>query len=303
MITAIKIFFKTLLLPVLYFGGLGAVIASFFKEVKWVFLLLVFLIPQPNVWYKLHSYPLGKDFLDLLFVACLVGILRQGDRISKSRNFPIIVIFILYSYFSLIISSFNFGMPFPVSLSNSLVLDWKNYAQMVVLYFFAFSLVKDKDYIKLVTTLMGLVILIISIRSYRGFHTGSTFSYDKRYGGPFEFVGLGANHLGAFIAYTWSFFLGIFAIAKDKVLKWLSLANIIVGLHPLFFSYSRGAYLAALASFGFCGSLRKKSWLIILAIFLFSWQVFLPASVTDRIEMTETESGELEESADLRFLA
>mgnify|MGYP001571136034 CR=1 FL=1 len=302
MLTAFKYFLRLALIPVLYIGTIFTVLVTIFKDAKWGLFLMIALIPQPNIWYKLHSNPYGKDFMDILFFAVLIGILVQKKGFDKTDNSKLIIIFILISYLALWNSSIRFSLPLPFTTSNELLTDWKNYAEMILLYFLVLNVVKEEKQQKVLVVIMALVVLFISIRSYRNFTGGDAFDYDKRYGGPFETVGLGSNHLGAFIAYTSAFFLGLFFYDKDKKRKLLYLATVLFSLHPLFFAYSRGAYLAALCVLAFYAVIKKRSLLILVAVILLTWQTIMPVSVVDRIMMTRTEAGEFEDSAGGRIL-
>jgi len=124
---------------------------------------------------------------------------------------------------------------------------------------------------------------------------------EERDPGPFWIVGLGPNHYGAFIAYCFSFFLGLFLFDKDKRRKLLYLFTTLVCLHPLFFSYSRGAYIAAFSVLAIYGLLKSKRLLIAVVVIALLWQVVLPTSVVDRILMTQSAGGELESSAAVRL--
>jgi len=114
-------------------------------------------------------------------------------------------------------------------------------------------------------------------------------------------VGLGPNHLGAFIADYSSLVLAFFIMEKEKLKKYFYMATCAFSLHPLFFSYSRGAYLAAAAAFTFFGLVKKRIFLVFIIALVVAWQAILPASVVDRITMTETPEGELESSAAQRL--
>jgi O-antigen ligase len=302
MLTALKLLLRFTLIPVLYMGTIFTVLVTIFKDAKWGLFLMIAMIPQPNIWYKLHSYPYGKDFMDILFVAVLLGIIIQKKGFEKTSTTSIIILFIVVSYLSLWNSSMRFSLPLPVTPSNELFVDWKNYAQMIFLYFLVLNVVKDEDQQKALVVIMSVVVLFISIRSYRNFTGGDAFSYDRRYGGPFEAIGLGANHLGAFISYTSAVFLGLFFYDNDKRRKWLYLSTVLFSIHPLFFAYSRGAYLASLGVLAFYAIVKKRSLLILVAAILLAWQTLLPASVIDRIMMTETAEGELEASAASRLV-
>ena len=302
MLTALKTFLKFILIPVLYIGGILIMLASIFKEALWGLYLLIALIPQPNIWYKFHEYFMGKDFIDLLFFAILIGLIIQRKEFVKTGNTTLIFIFIFVSYISLWNCSLNFSLPLPITTSNELLFSWKNYAQMIFMYFLVLTVVKEEDQQKVVVVIMALVILFLAIRSYRNFEGGASFSYDKREGGPFEAVLLGANHYGAFIAYYCSAFIGLFLFDKDRRRRILYLATSLFGLHPLFYSYSRGAYLAALGALTWMGIMKKRMLLVPVIIILLTWQSILPPSVVDRITMTETQEGELESSAAHRIV-
>jgi len=288
-------------LSVLYFGGILTIILTIFKRAEWGLYFMVALLPQPNIYYKLYDFPMGKDMLNFLFLAVLLGIFINKNGFTGTFNSIVIMVFIGISYLALINSSINFSLPFPVTFDNPLIKPWKNYAMMIFMYFLALNAIKEEREQKNLVIIMCLVLLFISIRSYRSFTAGEAFSYESRYPGPFWIVLLGANHFGAFIAHYLSVFLGLLLFDNDKKRKLLYSATILFGLHPLFFSYSRGAYLAALGVLTFFGILKKRSLLIVVLIILVFWHVILPASVVNRIEMSQTDFGELEHSASVRL--
>lgn len=278
-------------------GVLLSALLSITRNVEFGFFLIIFLIPQPNIWYKIHKYPFGKDTMDILIISMILGIISQKKIFQNTFNGSIIAFFIIVSYVSLWNCSFNFSLPLPITTDNSLLLDWKNYVEMIFLYFLAFNIIKDERKQKIALTLMAIVVLLLAVRSYRNFSGGASFSYDKRAGGPFEIVGLGANHFGAFIADYCSLFFGLFLFDKNRIRKWLFITTVLFGIHPLFYSYSRGAYLAAFVSLVVFGILKKRSLLILVVVIFFAWQTILPVSVVERITMTESSSGQLEDSA------
>jgi len=95
--------------------------------------------------------------------------------------------------------------------------------------------------------------------------------------------------------------LGLLLFDKNKWRRLLFLAAVVFGLHPLFFSYSRGAYAAAIGVLVFFGLIKKRSLLVLALILFISWQALLPSSVVDRIKMTRSGSGGLESSAAVRL--
>ena len=296
MLSFIKTLIKPLLVPVLFFGGLWVALLSVFKDSRLGLYLFVALIPQPNIWYKFHGYEFGKDYFDIVFLAILMGIFVQRLGFVKTKNTIFILTLILISYLALWNGALNFNLPMPISTANEHLKDWKNYVQMIFLYFFVINIIKTEREQKILIIIVCLVVFFISLRSFRNFSGGTTFHWDKRDGGPFEVVGLGANHFGAFIAYCITFFLGLFWFEKNKIRKKLYLFTYLLGLHPLLFSYSRGAYLASLVGLSFFGR-KKKILLALVLVVIAGYQIFLPASVVDRIKMTESSSGKLDQSS------
>jgi len=291
---------------ILYFGGLIMAIVAIFRKPEWGLLLIVALIPQPNIFYKLYPYPMGKDFLDILFVAVGIGIFVNKRGYERAGNSVLIIILILVSYLALWNSSRHFSLPLPISYAHPMIKAWKCYAFMVFMYLLTFNALKDDaNQRKILVVLMALVVLFISVRSYRSFTAGASFIETSRAGGPFWIIGLGSNHFGAFIVYCSAVFLGLFFLDKNRWRKILFLVLVIFSLHPLFFSYSRGAYVGALVVLVFFGLVQKRSLLILIVVLAIAWQTLLPSSVVERIRMTKTESIEgqtqIEDSAAVRL--
>ncbi len=301
MLAAIKLFLKKLIVPIMYLGGFVISVLTAFKDVRYGYFLLVYMIPQPNFWYKFHGYPLGKDFMDIVYLSILIGMVVQKKSFIKTKNSNLLIVFILLSYFSLWNSSLRFNLPLPITLDNHLLFDWKNYAQAICLYFITLNIIKDEKNLKIVTNIMVFSVFFMAVRGYRNFSGGAAFTYEKRFGGPFEAVGLGANHFGAFIAHSMSQILGLALLDKEIKEKIFFMITFLLCLHPLFFSYSRGAYLGAAIGFIFLGIVKNRLLLVAVIVAFMSWQIILPVSVVDRIEMTRTENGEIESSAQGRL--
>lgn len=295
-------FVRSISVPILYFGGLLTAIVAIFRKAEWGLLLMVVLIPQPNIFYKLYPFPMGKDFLDILFLAVGVGIFVNKGGFEKRGNSVLVIILILMSYFALWNSSRVFSLPPPISYGNPMIKPWKGYAFMVAMYLLTFNAMKgSENQRKILAVLVALVILFISVRSFRSFTPGESFIELSRDVGPFWIVGLGENHFGAFIVYCAAFLFGVFLLDDNPWRKILFLLAVLFSLHPLFFSYSRGAYMAALGVLVSLGLVKKRSLLILAIILVVGWQTLLPSSVVERIKMTKDESGEIEESAAIRL--
>jgi len=297
MLTALKAFLHGILAPSLYFTIFITFLMSVRKNAEWALYLLGFLAPLPVVWYQLHQFPLGNSTMDILIFGTYLGIIINKGGFDRAPGTPLIATFIITSYVALWNTTLLFSLPLPISTANPELPDWKNYAEMIFLYFLAFSALKTEEQQKTMLVIMATVVMFIAVREFRNFSEGGSFSYESRAEGPFWIVGLGANHLGAFIADYGSLLLGMFLIDKHKYRKWLYLTAVVFSLHPLFFSYSRGAYLAVLAVLVVYGLINKRLLLAVVVALVFTWQAVLPQTVVERITMTETPEGQLESSA------
>lgn len=297
MLGALKALIRLVLSPSLYAATIGIAIASVAKRAEWALYLLILLIPLPNVWYKLQDFPLGKDILDVLELAVLLGIFVNKGGFNRPKRAFTVAMLILVAYAALWNSALHFGLPLPVTNSNPFLADWKNYAQMVFLYFLAYNALKDENSQRIALTILASVFLLIVLREFRNFAAGSSFSYDNRAAGPFWIVGLGANHFGAFISSYGAVLLGLALIDKHRIRRWIYLAGLLFCVYPLFYSYSRGAYVAAVAAIVIIGLVHKRVFLIGVFALVIAWKTILPPTVVERISMTRDESGNIEASA------
>jgi len=301
MLADLLIFLHTVLIPIFLVAVVAMILLTIFWRVECGLVLLVFLIPQPNIWFKLHSYPYGSYLLNFAFLAVCIGVLLQGRNLRWNSNGKLIIAFILLSCVSFWISTVRFSILHPVSMDNPLFKHWKNYVLMVAMYFIFFHGPKGEKEEKLLVMVMSLVIMFISIRSFRSYVGVELFSDAKRLTGPLWIVGLGPNHFGAFISHCSAIILGLVLFDNDKKRRVLYLITLAFCLHSVFFSFSRGAYLASLATLIFLGVIKKRILLVIVLVLVISWRTLLPTSVVDRIVTSESEAGGLEPSAAVRL--
>ena len=285
-----------LAIPLGYLGALWLFATSILSRAQLGMYVLVAMIPLPTIYYQFHPYPFGKDFIDLLYFCVLLGILVHKGGFDRSRSGTLLLLFVVTNYIALWYASLNFGLPYPITTDNELLRDWKNYAEMICLYFLAHNSIKQEEQQQALVTVIACVMLFICAREFRNFSQGGAFSYDRRVEGPFWIVGLGANHMGAFVAHYCSALLGIVLVDANKVRRRLYLAAMLFGLHPLFFTYSRGAYMGVLAAIVFFGLVKKRSLLVFVVALAIVWQTVLPTTVVERITMTEEAPGQLEGS-------
>jgi O-antigen ligase len=208
----------------------------------------------------------------------------------------------LVSYLGLWNTTIRYGLPAPFTTDNAVLADWKNYAMMIFLYWLAYSALSRESEARQLIRICVLIVLFMVWREVMNFSAGASFSYGMRSNGPFWIVGLNANHFGAFMAHYGVLALGLFLFAGAGVWKWIYLSAYVGSLYPLLFSYSRGAYLAALAAASALGALRWRVLIVVVGVLLLSWQSLRSESMVERIQMTESQGGELEESAAERLV-
>jgi putative inorganic carbon (hco3(-)) transporter len=281
----------------LYGATLGACIGSVIGHPLLALGMIAIATPLPNVWYQIQDFPLGKDILDLLVVCGLIGLYTGQYVTGRARSSTLLLLYLAFTYVMVWNASVRFGLAVPLTTENSVLVIWKNYAQMVLLYFLTFHAVSDDKKQRQIILLCITILLLISLREAKNFTEGVSFSYERRLEGPFWIVGLGANHFGAFLVHYGTIALAIALCVTNKYVRWLCIATCVILVQPLFFTYSRGAYVAALAVLVLFGLLKKPSLLILVAVLAIAWQTVLPTTVVERISMTETSEGQLEASA------
>ena len=289
--------------PILiYLAVWASVFAAIFWRAEIGVMMLVFLMPQPNLWYPIHQFTFGKDTTDLLALSTFLGIIINKGGFQASASRTTIWVYIIITYAATWNSALRFGLPIPISSDSFILREWKNFVILPILYFLTFSAVRDEHSARRIVLLALVVVLIIGLRETRSFVAGSSFSYETRAMGSFWMVGLNANHFAAFLAHYMCLAIGMLIIDRDR--KRSALYVLLVGfcLFPLFYAYSRGAYVALLFGLAVFGAMRKPSILLAIALFAFTWQDILPESVVDRVTMTENADGELEDSAAQRLV-
>jgi len=257
----------------------------------------------PNLWYQVHPFPFGKDTTDFLIGCCLLGLLLHKHIVTRSQQSVLLWAYLFYVYLQVWNTTLRYGLPLPFSTSNAVLVDFKNYAEMIILYFIAFHSARDEKTQRQLLTICMVAYFLIVLREARSFEqTSSDFSYDSRAAGPFWIVGLGANQFAAFVIHFGAIALALSFYLENKKERWFLLATSIIAVKPLFFAYSRGAYLAALVVLLFFGILKKRSLLVLLLVVGIAWQTLLPPSVVSRINTTQNTDGQLESSAAERLV-
>jgi putative inorganic carbon (HCO3(-)) transporter len=244
-------------------------------------------------------YPLGNSVLTILVIAVIVGALIQGKHLPKSKLYLIWLVFGVYLYLSMWLGTALGNAPAPLWISDVNFATWKDYMLIPLIFVAAGLVIEDRKAVRMVVLITAIALLFIdrSCLMDSMTRTWTTFDEDKRGGGP---LGYGSNQTAAFLAQFAMFFWGFAQFLKRKKLKLFSYGLVAVTLLATMYTFSRGAYLAVLFSVFVLGVLKDRKLLLVLGVFLLTWQTVVPTAVHQRVTMTETSTGQLEASAQER---
>jgi O-antigen ligase len=245
------------------------------------------------------DYFLGEHMLLILVLAVIVGALLHGKRLPKSKLYIIWLVIGVYLYISMWLGAALGNAPAPLWLSDMNFVTWKDYL-VIPLVFVATSLVvEDRRAVRTVILITAITLLFIDrscILESTSRNWGN-FDENKRDAGPLSY---GSNQTAAFLAQLAMFFWGLVQFVKAKKYKLLGYGLIAITLFATMYTFSRGGYLAVLVSILVLGILKDHKLLVILGVFLLTWQTVVPTAVRERVTMTQNSNGQLEASAQER---
>ncbi len=245
------------------------------------------------------DYPLGGNVLTVLVIAVLIGALIHGKRLPKSTLYIIWLFFGIYLYLSMWLGTALGNGPPPLWITDLNFATWKDYMLIPLIFLATCMVVEDRKAVRTVVLLTAISLLFID----RSFlmetlsRSWSTFDENKRSSGP---LGYGSNQTAAFLAQFAMFFWGLVQFLKRRKAKLLSYGLIAITLFGTMYTFSRGAYLAVLVSTFILGVLKDRKLLVLVGVFLLTWQTVVPAAVSERVNMTQDANGQLEASAQER---
>ena len=245
------------------------------------------------------DYPLGGNMLTILVIAVIAGGLIHGKRLPKSKLYGLWLLFGIYLYFSMWLGTALGNAPAPIWLSDVNFVTWKDYMLIPLVFVAAGLVIEDRKAIRTAVLITAICLLFIDrsciLESMS--RTWATFDENKRGGGPLAY---GSNQTAAFLAQFALFFWGFAVFVKRKKFKLLSYGLVAITLFATMYTFSRGAYIAVLASVLILGMVKDRKLLLILGLFLLTWQTVVPTPVRERVNMTENSNGKLEASAQER---
>lgn len=282
------------LLPTLLYAGMFVTfVASVFWRPNLGLYLLVLSLPLQTGRYRLHDFPLGAEFIDILLLGTILGLVIQGKSfVPRGHWSRFLLLYAVFCYLSLWEGSYFLRAPLPLWIGDPRFSDWKNYVEMFLLALVVASTVKSKEEVRLLLVMMGLSVLVVN-RSYYATLSGrdlSHFSYLVRDAGPLGYAGV--NGLAAFEAMLVSLLLGIVVFTRQVTAKVGILLIIATCCYCLLFSFSRGGYVGILVGMIIVGMFKSRWLLAVVAVLVIGWQTLLPVSVQERIAMTTGDAAE-----------
>ncbi len=259
------------------------------------------LLPYRTLRDHFLDYPLGGNVLTILVVSVIVGALIHGKRLPKSKLYLIWFTFGIYLYLSMWLGLALGNGPAPVWVSDPNFATWKDYMLIPLVFVATGLVVKDRKAVRTVVILLAISLMMIdrSLILETLSRSLTNFDENKRSSGP---LGYGSNQTAAYLAQFAMFFWGFSQFVKTRKFKILGYGLVALTLFATMYTFSRGSYLAVIVSVFILGLLKDRKLLLLGVAFLMTWQLIVPASVEQRVNMTQNSNGQLESSAESRVL-
>jgi putative inorganic carbon (HCO3(-)) transporter len=263
------------------------------------FYYLIPFLPYRTMRDHFLDYPLGANVLTILVLTVIVGAIIGGKSLPKSKLYPIWLVFGIYLYLSMWLGTALSGAPAPLWLSDINFVTWKDYMLIPLVFVAAGLVIEDRKAIRTVVILAAFAVLFIDRSSLLESLTRnwSNFDEQKRSGGP---LGYGSNQTAAFLAQFAMFFWGVAVFLRKKKQKLWCYGLVAITILTTMYTFSRGSYIAVLLGVLVLGLLKDRKLLLILGVFLFTWQAVVPTAVRERVSMTKDANGQLDLSAQER---
>ena len=285
-------------IPLVAYAGffVMCVVSLFGKPLYGLYYVLPFL-PYRTMRDHFTDLPLGDNVLTFLILCIILGAIFQGKHLAKSKLYLTWLLFGIYLYISLWLGMLLGNAPAPLWTSDINFVTWKDYMMLPLLLVAGSLVVEDRKSIRTVVLISAVSLLFIDRASLMDSLSRSWghFDEDKRDGGPLGWAG--ANGLAAYLAQSAMFFWGFLEFVKRKKAKFLLYALVAMTLLATMYAFSRAAYIAVLVGVLVLGLVKDRKLLVILGVFLVTWQAVVPTAVTERVHMTTDSNGQLEASA------
>lgn len=283
-----------------YLGFWVATLLSLGGRPLWGLYYLLPFLPYRTLRDHFLDYPLGANVTTILVLAIVIGALIQGKRLPKSKLYLTWLIFAIYTYLSMWLGTALGHANAPLWIHDANFATWKDYMLLPLVFVAAGLVVEDRKAVRTVILIAGITLLFIDRSALMDSMSRSWGSFDenKRDGGPLGFAG--SNGLAAFLAQFSMFFWGFGQFLKRKKAKLLCYALVATTIFATMYTFSRASYIAIVVGTLLLGIFKDRKMIIVVVVFLFTWQAIVPIAVTERVMMTTNSNGQLEASAQER---
>jgi len=283
----------------MYIGFWVMCVVSLTKRPLWGLYYMIPFLPFRTMRVRMFAFPLGANMMSILVIAVIAGALIHGKHLPKSKLYIIWLIYGVYIYFSMWLAFGLGNTPAPLWLSDRNFEVWKDYMVVPMIFVAASMLVEDRKTIRTIIILTAITVLAIDWVSLHSLAAGASQSFDegKRSRGP---LAAGPNGTAAFLAQSAMFYWGLLQFVKSWKYKLIGYGLVAYSVAAAMFTFSRGGYAALLVSILVLGIVKDRKLLLMLGVFLLTWQLVVPNAVRERVTMTQDANGQLEASAQER---
>jgi putative inorganic carbon (HCO3(-)) transporter len=288
---------------IIYAGAIVAFLLSLFWRPHAGLYFLIPLLPMQTARYWIHEFPFGEKLVDFLLLGVILGLIFHSKRpllVSSPLN-RALATFIVVTYFALWEGSLFIHAPLPLAIDDPRFSDWKNFVEMMLLFFIAASAIQKPKQVVIVIGLMCLSLFSVN-RSYHntvGDRDFSTYSDSLREAGALGYAG--ENGMGAFQAEMAVFLMGIACFTKKFLPRMLLWGISLSCIYCLLLTFSRGGYLGFLVGLLVLALAKERKLLVVFVLILFGWQAVVPNAVRERVLMTYSQDEGLDSSAEERI--
>jgi hypothetical protein len=275
---------------------------------KYLLVATVFYIPNQRMFPDFSLT--GLNITNLLFLALLVLILRRRDVAPTSP--PLKKQFI--AYFLVLVWGFLIGQLYDGSKMFADLQVLKNAVLYMLLYFLAYYGACDRKTMRL---LFYVMLFTVFFDTYLGLRQvmdyGMGYNETRRVAAPFSWNSTDANRSSAY----YTLYLVPMAVTAlylpRRMLRWFAFACVGFVVFVNFFTYSRQSYGIIVVLLLLLAVRRSPVLVLVLAVALVNYHLWLPDSVVQRIDMTvktkdvvpgeaEPLNKELDTSTESRFI-
>ncbi|HZZ92465.1 MAG TPA: O-antigen ligase family protein [Usitatibacter sp.] len=214
-----------------------------------------------------------------------------------------------FFFFAALVLPFALGQFYDSSTFMDDVTFLENQLFFISLYFVFYHAPRDERSIRVMYGALILTLFLISLQGVRqALDYGiANFNPNRRVTGPFGINVFAANMAAGYFIIMLPVALTTALLARSRPLLRLgSVLCIFLGVFATFYTYSRQAYVTVAALFTFIGVRRSMIAVVLLLVLASTYEVWMPDTVMQRIEMTEhADAGgeeQLDNSTESRFL-